>query len=62
MQSSFLFVDEPANVSFGELETSNEIMAQDMREVLKHGVSLVAEDPKKGNKIIGIRTAYVKER
>lgn len=56
------FSDEPATISFGGYKSRNERLESDMRDVLKYGVSIIAEDPSNGNRLVGIRTAYTIER
>jgi hypothetical protein len=60
-QRAFL-TDEPATISYGGYSSRNERLDKDMRDVLKDGVSIIAEDPSNGNRMVGIRTAFTVER
>jgi hypothetical protein len=49
-------------MSFGDYDPRSFHMAQEMRQVLSDGVSIIAEDPANGNKMVGFRTGFTVER
>jgi hypothetical protein len=52
------FLDEPSTVSFGGYKKRHQVMVEQFEEIVRDGVSLIAVDPAKDNKVIGMRASH----